>query len=124
MDGQWRFEIDDSKIKLRYEATAENGRETIPNYTTLGNLIDAPELFAAYPDMRNMDVVFQDLNDGAYGAYNRQFDSIDLSRKLKSSQYDLLDTLTHEIQHAVQNREGFTRGTKPDVLEQEAGKRI
>lgn len=113
MDGQWRFEIDDSKIKLRYEATAENGRETIPNYTTLGNLIDAPELFAAYPDMRNMDVVFQDLNDGAYGAYNRQFDSIDLSRKLKSSQYDLLDTLTHEIQHAVQNREGFTRGTNP-----------
>lgn len=113
MDGKWRFEIDDSKIKLRYEATAENGRETIPNYTTLGNLIDAPELFAAYPDMRNMDVVFQDLNDGAYGAYNRQFDSIDLSRKLKSSQYDLLDTLTHEIQHAVQNREGFTRGTNP-----------
>lgn len=113
MDGQWRFEIDDSKIKLRYEATAENGREMIPNYTTLGNLIDAPELFAAYPDMRNMDVVFQDLNDGAYGAYNRQFDSIDLSRKLKSSQYDLLDTLTHEIQHAVQNREGFTRGTNP-----------
>ena len=113
MDGQWRFEIDDSKIKLRYEASAENGRETIPNYTTLGNLIDAPELFAAYPDMRNMDVVFQDLNDGAYGAYNRQFDSIDLSRKLKSSQYDLLDTLTHEIQHAVQNREGFTRGTNP-----------
>lgn len=113
MDGQWRFEIDDSKIKLRYEATAENGRETIPNYTTLGNLIDAPELFAAYPDMRNMDVVFQDLNDGAYGAYNRQFDSIDLTRKLKSSQYDLLDTLTHEIQHAVQNREGFTRGTNP-----------
>lgn len=113
MDGQWRFEIDDSKIKLRYEATAENGRETIPNYTTLGNLIDAPELFAAYPDMRNMDVVFQDLNNGAYGAYNRQFDSIDLSRKLKSSQYDLLDTLTHEIQHAVQKREGFTRGTNP-----------
>ncbi len=113
MDGQWRFEIDDSKIKLRYEATAEDGRETIPNYTTLGNLIDAPELFAAYPDMRNMDVVFQDLNDGAYGAYNRQFDSIDLSRKLKSSPYDLLDTLTHEIQHAVQNREGFTRGTNP-----------
>ena len=113
MDGQWRFEIDDSKIKLRYEATAENGRETIPNYTTLGNLIDAPELFAAYPDMRNMDVVFQDLNGGAYGAYNRQFDSIDLSRKLKSSRYDLLDTLTHEIQHAVQNRESFTRGTTP-----------
>ena len=113
MDGQWRFEIDDSKIKLRYEASAENGREMIPNYTTLGNLIDAPELFAAYPDMRNMDVVLQDLNDGAYGAYNRQFDSIDLSRKLKSSQYDLLDTLTHEIQHAVQNREGFTRGTNP-----------
>ena len=113
MDGQWRFEIDDSKIKLRYEASAENGREMIPNYTTLGNLIDAPELFAAYPDMRNMDVVFQDLNDGAYGAYNRQFDSIDLTRKLKSSQYDLLDTLTHEIQHAVQNREGFTRGTNP-----------
>lgn len=110
IDGQWRFEIDDSKIKLRYEATVENGREAIPNYTTLGKLIDAPELFAAYPDMRNMDVNFQSLGDGANGTYNRQFDSIDLSRELKTNQNDLLDTLTHEIQHAIQNREGFTKG--------------
>lgn len=113
MDGQWRFEIDDSKIKLWYEATVENGRETIPNYTTLENLIDAPELFTAYPDMRNMDVNFQSMENGVNGSYNRQYNSIDLSRTLKSSQRDLLNTLTHEIQHAVQDREGFTKGANP-----------
>ena len=46
MDGKWRFEINDSRMQLRTDAA------NIPNYTTLGELVDAPELFEAYPDMR------------------------------------------------------------------------
>ena len=103
-DGKWRFEIDDSKMELRMDAAE------IPNYILLGNLVDAPELFAAYPDLANIDVTFQSLENGTYGAYSRQFDSIDLDRSLLKDSKELMSSLLHEVQHAIQAREGFARG--------------
>lgn len=177
-DGKWRWEIDDSGMKLRFESglydydtelrekthawvrltnreltdeqrrdladyqrSAERGEadealyekltgefggdfekwaltletmkeaaKSIPNYTTLGELVDAPALFATYPDMKDMDVTFQTLERGQNGGYSRRFDSIELSRDLKNRPEALLNSLTHEVQHAVQQREGFTPG--------------
>ena len=103
-DGKWRWEIDDSGMKLRTDAA------DISNYTTLGELVDAPALFATYPDMKDMDVTFQTLERGQNGGYNRRFDSIELSRDLKNRPEALLNSLTHEVQHAIQQREGFTPG--------------
>jgi hypothetical protein len=103
-DGKWRWEIDDSGMKLRTDAA------DISNYTTLGELVDAPALFATYPDMKDMDVTFQTLERGQNGGYNRRFDSIELSRDLKNRPEALLNSLTHEVQHAIQRREGFTPG--------------
>ena len=78
MDGKWRFEINDSRMQLRADAA------DIPNYTTLGELVDAPELFEAYPDMADLSVTFHTLEDGQNGGYSRKFDSIELSRDLKN----------------------------------------
>lgn len=103
-DGKWRWEIDDSGMKLRTDAA------DISNYTTLGELVDAPALFATYPDMKDMDVTFQTLERGQNGGYNRRFDSIELSRDLKNRPEALLNSLIHEVQHAIQRREGFTPG--------------
>ena len=103
-DGKWRWEIDDSGMKLRTDAA------DISNYTTLGELVDAPALFATYPDMKDMDVTFQTLERGQNGGYNRRFDSIELSRGLKNRPEALLNSLTHEVQHAIQQKEGFTPG--------------
>lgn len=91
--------------------TMKEAAKSIPNYTTLGELVDAPALFATYPDMRDMDVMFQTLERGQNGGYNRRFDSIELSRDLKNRPEALLNSLTHEVQHAIQQREGFTPGT-------------
>lgn len=106
-DGKWRFEIDDSRMQLRTDAT------DIPNYTTLGELVDAPELFEAYPDMADLSVTFHTLEDGQNGGYSRKFDSIELSRDLKNRPEALLSSLIHEVQHAIQNREGFASGANP-----------
>lgn len=57
-----------------------------------------------------MDVTFQTLERGQNGGYNRRFDSIELSRGLKNRPEALLNSLTHEVQHAIQQREGFTPG--------------
>lgn len=106
-DGKWRFEIDDSRMQLRTDAA------DIPNYTTLGELVDAPELFEAYPDMADLSVTFHTLEDGQNGGYSRKFDSIELSRDLKNRPEALLNSLIHEAQHAIQNREGFASGANP-----------
>lgn len=90
--------------------TMKEAAKSIPNYTTLGEMVDAPALFATYPDMKDMDVTFQTLERGQNGGYSRRFDSIELSRDLKNRPEALLNSLTHEVQHAVQQREGFTPG--------------
>ena len=106
-DGKWRFEINDSRMQLRTDAA------DIPNYTTLGELVSAPELFEAYPDMADLSVTFHTLEDGQNGGYSRKFDSIELSRDLKNRPEALLNSLIHEVQHAIQNREGFASGANP-----------
>lgn len=93
--------------------TMKEAAKSIPNYTTLGELVNAPALFATYPDMKDMDVMFQTLERGQNGGYNRRFDSIELSRDLKNRPEALLNSLTHEVQHAIQQREGFTPGANP-----------
>lgn len=107
MDGKWRFEINDSRMQLRTDAA------DIPNYTTLGELVDAPELFEAYPDMADLSVTFHTLEGGQNGGYSRKFDSIELSRDMKNRPETLLNSLIHEVQHAIQSREGFASGANP-----------
>lgn len=101
MDGKWRFEIDDSQMEISKE---------ISNYMRLGDLMQHEKLFAAYPDLADIDVVFQSLDTGVNGSYHPQFDSINLSYRLKNDPIGLKDALVHEIQHAIQHREGFTNG--------------
>lgn len=109
MDKKWRFEIDDSQMEI-----ADN----ISNYMRLGDLLHHDPLFEAYPDMRDIDVVFQGLESGISGSYNPQFDSINLSYKLKNDPVGLKDALAHELQHAIQQREGFTKGATVESWEQ------
>lgn len=103
------FGGDFEKWALTLETTKE-AIKSIPNYTTLGKLVNAPELFTAYPDLADVDVTFQNLERGQNGGYNRRFDSIELSRDLKNRPEALLNSLIHEVQHAIQRREGFTPG--------------
>ena len=55
-DGKWRYEIDDGTI--RTEAQLGQSPNTGVPMTTLERLYDAPELFKAYPALRNMTVEF------------------------------------------------------------------
>lgn len=111
MDGQWRFEIDDSGIEL-YGMYADNWRR-IPDRMKLWELIRAQELFEEYPDIQGLPVSFETMRDGVLGAYRNQLNGIYLNKELKTDQNALLDTLLHEIQHAIQDKEGFTGGTNP-----------
>lgn len=108
MDGKWRFEVDDSSTQVS---------ENPYTYTTLGELLKGAEILKAYPNLEDVSVVFQSLKPGINASYNPQFDEIDVSYKLKGDPEAVRAAVLHEIQHAVQRWEGFTKGTSVESWE-------
>ena len=108
MDGKWRFEIDDSQMVITPPSS---------NFSRLSDIVDHPALFEAYPDLRDVEVFLERMDDGERAKYNPQFDSISINRDIASNEEQLRASLAHEIQHAIQNREGFTPGSSPQHWE-------
>lgn len=88
-----------------------NAAKNNPQGGTLADYINHPELFANYPQLRQASLQFTDLPDGTRGRYNTESHTITLDNSLRSSPED---TLVHEIQHAIQNAEGFAGGASPE----------
>jgi len=83
---------------------------------TLDEILDHEALFEAYPELRNVKVRFGNMSDGARGEYDYKTNTIKLSSDLRDAPED---TLLHEIQHAVQEGEGFARGASEDYWKQQ-----
>ena len=99
-DKQWRYEIDDSKMKFDRDVLRKlkQGGEV-----KLGELISHDKLFEAYPQLKEMPVSpATDDRDG--GLYVPDEKRIELSNKTNYRQKEV--NITHEIQHAVQDIEG------------------
>lgn len=73
----------------------------------LGDVIDHEELFSAYPTLKNTKIGFSARAPSA-GAYF-PLDNTIVMREFGDSR-----TLVHEIQHAIQEREGWPRGSSKD----------
>lgn len=117
-DGKWRYEIADdearfhSKLRNRIEGKETEGVFSIGeardgNVYTLGEILDHPKLFAAYPHFRYIPVTFLE-NSDTRGTYYESSNEIVL--KLTADPDQMLSTLLHEVQHAIQAREDFARG--------------
>ena len=74
----------------------------------LADYLQHDELFEAYPQLRKTTLRFADLPDGIRGQYDPSQNSITLDESLRRAPED---TLAHEIQHAIQNAEGFASGS-------------
>ncbi len=76
----------------------------------LTDFLKHDELFEAYPRLKGVALEFDELPAGANGFFSKRSNTIVLSDKLfgKSA-----DTLIHEIQHIIQNYEGFAKGSNP-----------
>ncbi len=111
-DGRWRFEIADDKAKLLMQPAENVAR--VP----LSMVLDHPQLFAAYPALRDADVVVYELDEGTRGAMvSRKRIGMQPMIEMDSglSQEEFLSTLLHEIQHAIQEKEGFAFGGNMDA---------
>ena len=120
-DGKWRYETGDAKIK----DTIELDGKTFKRYEEdmlwtsgkFGDVVDAPELFKAYPELRDVrietDAVLNDMPSN--GEYNPRTNTITIHSDDLKYQNSILN---HEIQHAIQNIEGFeTGGSAENVRE-------
>ena len=108
MDGKWRFEISDADI--RFDAEGDLQGKNKNDVKSLADYISHDKLFEAYPDLAEVPVYFAEIQNGSYGSYSRGLDEITLNRSLLEDPKELLDTLVHEVQHAIQERERFAPG--------------
>lgn len=84
--------------------------------STLGQLIKHDALFFAYPQLKNIAIKFADITERA--RYSPASKTITIRNDLKADPSQLGKTLVHEIQHAIQDLEGFTGGSSPDYWRQ------
>jgi len=90
-DGEWRFEIDDSKASMVEGEIIHN------------------ELEKAYPGLfEDINVSVEPLREGLLGSFSSDTNELKISSD--SSPEEQLSTALHELQHYVQDTEGFTRG--------------
>lgn len=129
-DGQWRHEIPnadkakfiepetikgytDGKKKGTYE-TYDTG---VRKDTTLGEVFEYPELYKAYPELKNMKVYWKTDSPKAFGEYDPTGQAIGINLDLiKKKGADVNDTVIHEVQHAIQAKEGYTYGVTEEGI--------
>lgn len=110
-DGKWRYEILDGALKIDnskwYDGKPRNTEDGV--ISKVSDIYDNAVLFEAYPQIKNMQVIFSKeiktgegmfVNDTIYLSYNQIF----------AGKADLREILVHEIQHAIQYTEGFSTG--------------
>jgi len=107
-DGKWRYEISDKEMRFNPEGYVDNPQ-------TVGDYVKHDRLFAAYPWIADIPVHIVDVVTGGSPATNGKFSPdgkfIELKKGLTSEKAKYV--LSHELQHAIQQAEGFVRGTSP-----------
>lgn len=127
-DGKWRYEMPDAMIKDTMDV---GGGHIVKRYEDdmlwnggkLSKVIDAPELFKAYPQLKDVridtDAIMNDMPSN--GEYNAKTNTITIhADELKY----MNSILNHEIQHVIQSIEGFDRGGSPRLVRGEIKKRL
>jgi hypothetical protein len=112
-DEQWRFEIPDKAARWIKEPSWD-----LAEGTTMEDVLHHPELYARYPDIAKMPIMRMRPSRFEWsGMYNpegldRLGERIQINRSDPSSPRSIV---LHELQHAVQAREGFDPGGMPSV---------
>lgn len=108
-DGKWRYEIDDSALSFDRNGYTDNAMY-------LADYVRHDKLFAAYPWLRGVKLKIVDViagNENLNGLYNHHNDTIYLKDGRTDKQ--MKSTLLHELQHVIQEYEGFATGANPNA---------
>jgi len=109
-DGKWGYEIDDSKTSLKQDIyDLERGN--------LKDLLNHNELFELYPDLANIEIV-PNFNMDSSASANPDKNRITINPDNIKDNQDLLTTVLHEVQHFIQEKEGFSKGGSEENIRQ------
>ena len=116
VDNKWYYEIDDSKAVLRKTKLGAHKKgmklDDVSKY--LPEILDHKELYEAYPFLKSLKVTLtpKSTMKDSEADYSS---SLGLIRLVNKGTNFIMEkqkgSLLHEIQHAVQDYEGFARGT-------------
>ena len=123
-DGKWRFEIDDSPSRIERWLTraSDQGVAGIPLSAPTGEAFRHRALLQAYPDLaqtefRLMRNPHETRGTGSYHSGIGQADPTSQRVYVEGATPETQRRVAlHELQHAIQEREGFTPGTSPRRL--------
>lgn len=125
-DGKWRYEMPD--VVLR------DPKEWVNKKTlTLSDIVEKPndlfkeypELFDAYPELKDMKILNGRAKSGGVFYNNaitlnlgdiREAIKYDMDTHYKLANNSLKKTLVHEIQHYIQDKEGFAQGGNNEMI--------
>ena len=118
-DGKLRYEIDDSAAEYRPGGAVASNKAA--GLLEDEFLVDTPltheKLFGNYPDLSDMPLNVKEIDARGYyyPAYTDSMgyphrDEIYINKELFPAMQSGKSTLLHELQHAIQRREGFTFG--------------
>lgn len=123
-EGRMRYEISDSDAKFLWRdrltsyrfgnALASFRRDS--SFVPLGELIQHEALFRAYPQLRDVRVVAEPMDGTSRGYLQQTKDVTRIAVSDAVDGYGALAVLMHEIQHAIQNIEGFAQGSSGSDL--------
>ena len=125
-DGKWRYEMPDvilrdpkewvNKKTLTLSGIVEKPNDLFKEY---------PELFDAYPELKDMKILKGRAKSGGVFYNNaitlnlgdiREAIKYDLDTHYKLANNSLKKTLVHEIQHYIQEKEGFAQGGNSEMI--------
>ena len=124
VDDKWRFEIPD------YASQIYRAKPGQPDTTLVEHQLTHPELFEAYPDLahRMLNDIPRDPISGipsGHGGFRPSTGQLYLDKDVTTTPFsERRGVLLHELQHAVQQKEGFAPGssTKHPEVQAEAGR--
>jgi hypothetical protein len=99
VDDKWRFEIPDQQSQMTRD---------IGTKASVGDVLSHPKLFEAYPDLATIKLY--GLRNQDEGMYMPQKSSA--GEAIFVGDNNAHSTLLHELQHALQAREGFSSGAR------------
>ena len=142
MDGKWRFEIYDSGMQYDRQGFTENpdllrrrelenkllygdmtqaemdelrsltaNTRGVPGPSKLGDYIRHDALFEAYPELKDVNVRFENMEMGQNAYFDPKSNTVVMNTFLWDQPEDVI---VHEVQHAIQQAEGFTGGASPE----------
>ncbi|MGP3616808.1 PLxRFG domain-containing protein [Pseudomonas aeruginosa] len=118
-DGKWRFEISDHQASIAVAGetagaiinmahlNAINDERGRPN---VGDVLNHPQLFAAYPDLQRIPVAVMPEGVTALARLRRFATGNQVEVQANMPRTEVASAILHELQHAIQIREGFAMG--------------